>query len=222
MTTYVSDERLADIIDGFTGLEICAPGDHLGPEETLQLARELQSLRSLSSDSVSDGSKGARVKPLEWKANGATSLWTGELIFGVYYIAYDEGDGWRSFRGQFLSNAGSTELAFGDKASVFSAAQADYEQRILAALDSGTGGQQPVAWRWKNWNSSDWSVGEVYPPGAYSAEPLYSSPTDPKAGVVSEDMVERAKAAVRNDPDVHISPSAMRAALTAALNGEKP
>lgn len=114
--------------------------------------------RSLSSDSVSDGSKGVRVKPLTWKANGTTSLWTGELLFGAYYTAYDEGDGWRSFREQFFSGS-SAEIAFGDKASVLSAAEADYRQRILSALDSGTGGQEPVAQGRDDLD--EWIIGEL-------------------------------------------------------------
>lgn len=42
----VSDERLAEIVRGFDGLEVCAPADRLGPEETLSMARELQPLRA--------------------------------------------------------------------------------------------------------------------------------------------------------------------------------
>lgn len=78
--------------------------------------------------------EGVRVKPLEWKQNGATSLWTGELAFGAYYTAYDEGNGWRCVRGQFLSEAGDDEIAFGAKPFVLAAAQSDYEARILSAI----------------------------------------------------------------------------------------
>lgn len=100
--------------------------------------------RSLSSDSVSDGSKGVRVKPLEWK-----QVIPGRLFADLYMIERLYMDDWRLFlradnhgdRPKFI--AGPFTL---DEAKA--AAQADYEQRILSAiaLDSGTGGQQPVAW----------------------------------------------------------------------------
>lgn len=77
----------------------------------------------------------ASVKPLEWKANGSTSIWTGELMFGVYYVIYDEGDGFRVFGGQVLSAGGDTPIAFcRDQDEAKAACQADYERRILSAL----------------------------------------------------------------------------------------
>lgn len=79
-------------------------------------------------------SGGVVVKGLEWAKNGPASLWTGELIFGVYYVADEEGDRWRVVRGQFLSEAGMTEIAFGSLDTVKAAAQADYEAHIRSTL----------------------------------------------------------------------------------------
>lgn len=86
-----------------------------------------------------------RVKPLEWKRNSGASLWTEELIFGVYYVLYDEADGWRAFRGQLLSFDTEAEIAFGSEAAVKAAAQADYEQRILSALEPLTSSLRDMA-----------------------------------------------------------------------------
>jgi len=87
---------------------------------------------------------GVRVKGLVWRENGSTSLWTGELIFGVYYTIHDEGTGWRVFRGQFLSDAGAAEVAYAASLEAAkAAAQADYDRRILAALDLAPA--EPVA-----------------------------------------------------------------------------
>ncbi len=85
----------------------------------------------------------AVVKPLEWKNNSSNSLWTDELMFGVYYVAYDQGDGWLVERGQFLSEAGLRKIAFGPKVEVLAAAQSDYEPRILSALTEPDGEAHP-------------------------------------------------------------------------------
>lgn len=49
----ISSDRLREIVDGFTGLEVCALSDRLGPEETLAIATELLSLRE--SHPIEDG-----------------------------------------------------------------------------------------------------------------------------------------------------------------------
>ena len=156
-------------------------------------------LRTLSSDSVSDGSKGVRLDGPE--------LW--EIVFGVM-----KGDVPEELTKDVLSQvAAAVNQSF--------------------ALDSGTGGQQPVAWRWKWGKTGKWYYGDhderpntENPRSPYFGklcvvEPLYP-PTEPKAGVVSEDMVERALTAYV-EADIHADcRTALRAALTAALNGDKP
>ncbi|KFC62731.1 hypothetical protein FF80_03298 [Devosia sp. LC5] len=82
----------------------------------------------------------------------------------------------------------------------------------LSALDSGTGGQQPVAWQHCLVNPDGYEYdGEVNTSGKHPfgrpgrdydasfsviSRPLYPSLTEPKAGVVSEEMVERAARAL--------------------------
>ncbi len=242
----VSDARLAD----FTTPSSQTRGPTM--QECIDMANELQSLRSLSSDSVSDGSKGVRVKPLEWhRVTQGFSLQRAATTFGDYRIWVGDDGGWFwAFNDQKHSDGaeGSEDAA---KASV----NADYRQRILSALYSGTGGQQPVAWQGLSiateklvddfasalktklraaeikysyddgWRGDDWETkcrrdllrhvlkGDPLDVAAYAAfcwhhqwpttptpldvahfqlvalPPLYPSPTEPKAGVVSEDMV---------------------------------
>lgn len=78
---------------------------------------------------------GVRVKAITWQENGATSIWSGELVFGVYYTIYDEGTGWRVFWRQFLSGAEDTEIAYAAKLDdAKEAAQAHFDAAILSAL----------------------------------------------------------------------------------------
>ncbi|UXN70946.1 hypothetical protein N8A98_07085 [Devosia neptuniae] len=166
------------------------------------------SLRSLSSDSVSDGSKGVSeiVREIEILLDNC------HVVEDIDIAAQHEG-----------------VLVL---------------VRILSAiaLDSGTGGQQPVAWLHvlhkgdggpEEVVSVETSAEDVfgvqgrdYDPSYFTiSTPLYPSLTDPKAGVVSEDMVERALDAFDNADDTFTREGtleALRAALTAALNGDKP
>lgn len=91
-------------------------------------------------------SQGAvRVKPLEWRTNSASSIWTGDLIFGAYYVIYDENDGYRVFRYQLLSGDGGSEVAFArDQDQAKAAAQADYERQISPALSPAPAGVTPT------------------------------------------------------------------------------
>lgn len=106
---------------------------------------------------------------------------------------------------------------------------------------------EPVAWRWKWGEAGQWYYGDhgqkpdaedtrsPYFGKLSAVEPLYLSPTEPKAGVVSDAMVERAMRAFYHDMDQVLRPTDeddkddlrrwtadMRAALTAALKGDKP
>ncbi len=241
----------------------------------------------LSSDNVSDGSKGGRVKPLEWKEN----LGRG----GGYIYEISEPNrtpGWRvwvrpNMGMQSVIGGGIVTVKAKDRDEAIAVAEADYRFRILTALDSGTGGQQPVAWAGLSiateklvddfasalktklraaelkygyddgWKGDDWETkcrrdllrhvmkGDPLDVAAYAAfswhhqwpttptpldvahfqlvalPPLFSSPTEPKAGVVSEDMVDMAIttycATESNDMR-----DMMRAALAAAIDGGKP
>ena len=104
---------------------------------------------------------GVSVRALEWTDNvkGGASIWTGELAFGTYYVAYDEGNGWRAFMRRFLSDF-EDEIAYGDKASVLAAAQADYTARIMSALSisDGEGAVAPFAWAWKWASGGEWRL----------------------------------------------------------------
>lgn len=195
----VSDERLAEIVtkgeDVFYGWP-----QGLVSKEAVKIATELQSLRSLSSDSVSDGSKGVRVKPLDWEQsdNGNGPFWRGSRpTLVITYFVHEDGK-WCSSADPTWRKAASLELA---KA----AAQADYEQRILStiALDSGTGGQQPVTMGRDGLD--EWIIGELSNAKALSTDGMsvmtttatvlravrealsVYAPTEPKAGVVSEE-----------------------------------
>jgi len=101
----------------------------LDPATVASMARELLDRRTATPQSG-----GVVVKGLEWAKNGPASLWTGELIFGVYYVADEARARWRVVRGQFLSEAGMTEIAFGSLDTVKAAAQADYEAHIRSTL----------------------------------------------------------------------------------------
>jgi hypothetical protein len=80
-------------------------------------------------------SSGVRVKAITWQENGATSIWSGELVFGVYYTIYNEGTGWRVFWRQFLSEFGDTEIAYAAKLDdAKEAAQAHFDAAILSVL----------------------------------------------------------------------------------------
>ena len=72
--------------------------------------------------------RGIRVKPLEWieNPNLGEGGWLGGSHIGPTYHAMD--DGWSVHRGMFWHGADTLEAA---KA----AAQADYEARILDALE---------------------------------------------------------------------------------------
>lgn len=96
---------------------------------------------SLSSDSVSDGSKGVRIKPLEW---GKTSYGTPEVttVVGVYRINESMAGGWSVVTGKRVLTTGDGRVNFPSIPQAKAAAQADYEQRIRSALDSGTGGHE--------------------------------------------------------------------------------
>jgi hypothetical protein len=152
----VSDERLADLMSAETPLVFTVP-------EIRRILTELQSLRSLSSESVSDGSKGVRLDGPE--------LW--EVVFGI-------------MKGDVPEEL--TEEVFSQIAVAINQA---------FALDSGTGGQQPVAYMWRwiyavgrtgPWNTC-LAVRESRPLTSENAGmevvPLYSSPTEPKAGVAT-------------------------------------
>lgn len=92
-----------------------------------------QNLRRLSA-SPSSPASGVRVKAITWQENGATSIWSGELVFGVYYTIYNEGTGWRVFWRQFLSESGDTEIAYAAKLDdAKEAAQAHFDAAILSA-----------------------------------------------------------------------------------------
>jgi hypothetical protein len=243
----VSDERLAELLD-----EHKAATDHMrahpGPlqkkaNEWLSVLTELQSIRSLSSDSVSDGSKGVRVKPLEWNKEFGYAA-RAESPFGVYAITDFAGfdDRYRLDR----PNEGQ-RLCFEDIDQAKAAAQADYEQRILSTLDSGTGGQQgnqPAAYLLCHETGeaklSMHAISDGDRSYGWEQTPLYPSPTEPKAGVVSDDMVDRAAKRIclatgldwdsidDAGPDDHSNNSGdetkgwFRYLAAAALNGVKP
>lgn len=97
---------------------------------------EFRELRSLAAELLTRrSSAGVKFKALTWMVNGSTSIWTGELIFGVFYTIYDEGNGFRVFRKQFLSD-NETEVAYAaDQATAKAAAQDDFNTRIESALE---------------------------------------------------------------------------------------
>lgn len=134
MTTPSS--RVSDALDNLRvhQRQLDADGIEVGVsrEALNEVIRAYGSLhRSLSSDSVSDGSKGVRT--LEWVADRA------ETPFGEYAVShYDDegGAGWVfSFDDQDCGN-------FKSEAEAMAAAQADYAQRILSALSLPT--QEPA------------------------------------------------------------------------------
>jgi hypothetical protein len=80
-----------------------------------------------------------KVRSLEWKENGASSVWTGELTFNTFYVIYDESNGFRVYRGQFLSEAGETEVAYcATLEAAKAAAQTSWATPILSALEPTT------------------------------------------------------------------------------------
>ena len=208
----LSAQRIYEVLNAIDNPLLYVPDDILIriPAGDIRSAfNELQSLRSLSSDSVSDGSKGV-IERFEPFAN--------------------EDDG--EFRGM-------GRVPDGDWVR-----HSDH----IAALDSGTGGQQPVAWWCEHGDGSIevvmWpDARDKYAARGYAVTPLYPSPTEPKAGVVSEDMVERAaeamwvgmivpwqaavEIAVGEPSSTYVNMvegfrTSARRALTAALNGGKP
>lgn len=152
----LSDERLEEIVRGFDGL-----ADRLGAEETLAIALELQSLRSdhktmadfvrplipdgqnkgqaesvcawiglldhFRKESLRSAHPAVRVKGLEWvDLKAVTSLATYLIMpstFGFYWSVITGSGGF------------SATERFGAEAEAKAAAQANYERRILSALD---------------------------------------------------------------------------------------
>jgi DNA-binding protein H-NS len=117
-------EEMAKIFDQF-------PDDKMYSK---QAASRIRARKSLAA-SPSSPASGVRVKAITWQENGATSIWSGELVFGVYYTIYDEGTGWRVFWRQFLSGAEDTEIAYAAKLDdAKEAAQAHFDAAIRSAL----------------------------------------------------------------------------------------
>jgi hypothetical protein len=129
----VSEERLREIIDGFTGLEVCADSDLLDHTETLALATELLALRA----------NGVKVKALEWELYG--SKFRARSSCGLYIVSEKSpGRWWYSRDNQPFAQP------FATAAEAKAAAQTDYERRIISALTpvpespSPASGQEPV------------------------------------------------------------------------------
>lgn len=139
------------------------------------------------------------VVALEWKPNGGKSLWTEELIFGVYYVAYEDGDNWLVERGQFLSE-GSTRIAFGPKEMALAAAQADFEKSIRPALSSSptpvgvSEAMKAAAERvvWFDWSDNDSDAVAAIEALRQALAALRSQPPAPKEpapGVTEADKI---------------------------------
>ncbi|GLQ09274.1 hypothetical protein GCM10007913_12060 [Devosia yakushimensis] len=111
----------------------------------------------------------------------------------------------------------------------------DFEQQVRLALDTGAGGQEPVAYMWR-WLYAEGRTGpwntclaarEARPltdeHAGMQVIPLYASP-EPKAGVVVTDEMVADIATALWRPDIPaevrvVAHAALRKALTAALNG---
>ena len=78
-----------------------------------------------------------RVKPLVWVQNSRhkNSLWTGELAFETYYAIEPCGKVFRLMRGVFISEDGEDMPLEPTMETAKAAAQADYDARIMAAIE---------------------------------------------------------------------------------------
>ncbi|MDH0127143.1 hypothetical protein N7376_24560 [Brucella intermedia GD04153] len=154
------------------------------------------------------------VKKLDWHKNSSSSVWTGELIFRTYYTIDEEENGFRVWRGQFLSDAGADEVAFAATLEAAkAAAQADYSARILSALEPSAARElaleeaAQVAEMFPecdllnvNGNEVSPAVNDAFKRGAFAqgkaiaaAIRALSSPDHADAGKVEGDGIERAK-----------------------------
>ena len=177
-TEAVSDERLAFLLSEFRIVTDRQEGCSLDRDQSVEIHLALTELLSRRS---ANSAGGVEVKTLPWFVNGVTSIWTGELLFGVYYTIVDEGTGWRVFRHQFRSEASETEVAYvASVEQAKAAAQADFNQRILSAIVSSPVSAEVTAPRpleewhedmgnvvWWTWRDDEW-LGEP----AYIGTPL--------------------------------------------------
>ena len=242
------------------------------PGAMRSILTELQSLRSLSSDSVSDGSKGVRIKPLNWDdqvdANGNWSSRATDEFGRKYRVSHEDAiDGdWYWFGALRFTSPEQAKAAAQRRAATpsepteamlnaardwsvkkygqgigndaacgcWGAMYAAIDSRFLSAraLDSGTGGQQPDGSEGAAIEIADAVLAWMVKHDFLDADAEYRdddvievmndliAPTEPKAGVVSEDMVELLFQAVTP----FLAGTAwreVRAAIAAALNGNK-
>lgn len=195
-------------------LDIAADGTLAG----IELIDDMPPLPSLS-DSVSEASKGVRVKPLEWDedhgvaALGPYRLYEAKTPLGKYAYGTDaEGAPyWQSPRGKIFITASEDAARRGAEASWNKSALAECSKFVsaISALDSGTGGQEPVAW--ERVRQAYHILNSGKPP--YSDRECKASmalsraldPTEPKAvtGGEEERRIEdlRLKAFRTNDPE---------------------
>jgi hypothetical protein len=128
------------------------------------------------------------VKALEWETNSVVSIWTGELIFGVYYTIYDEGSGHRVFRHQFLSEGSETEVAYvSSQDEAKAAAQADFDQRIRSTLSALPAGEGEAVAEW----------GDAKTVGNLIAQLRTFDPSTPIYGAFHADAGDGRKARIR-------------------------
>lgn len=125
------------------------------------------------------------VKKLEWKSNGINEIGATSLV-GHYSVFMDD-DGWSAEGPQ-----GHIELC-GTRGEAKTAAQADYERRILSALEAPSEGDA-VAYRTRLPDEVD-DDGQVTP-GAWHyggvplkhSQPLYTRPSPAASSEVTKEM----------------------------------
>ena len=170
---FVTEDALAEVAAGRIG-------NHIFPAGTLRPENEVPVYRH---PAPSTG-EGVKVKPIPWRPKGGgtnNNLYSGELAFNTYYTVEEAGPLWRVWRGQFLSEAGQSEVgAVADLEAAKALAQADYEARIKSALLHPSIGDSEAGAGWQpidtaphachvmaaRWDECEWVYGVVMsPPG---------------------------------------------------------
>lgn len=185
----ISDERLAEMrksLENHGGAKMAS----IYTSDYLDAITELQSLRRSSSRG------GVKVKGLEWDGQKAKNSLT------LYEVSKTPlGWIWTALIGSGIASRHS----FPNEEEAKAAAQADYERRILSAIEQE---QEPVAWRWKHplWPNQHYQYGTHDPrigtDDGVDCEPLFLSPSVCEGKVTAEEaplmmrLIARAEALI--------------------------
>lgn len=183
----VSDERLMIVLNRL-GEDRNDEGDQRRVEmlvsEVRSILTELQSLRSKPVASE------VEVKPLEWVKHPNVEAWRAETMLGSYKVfAVALPATW-----SFYGHAGELiERKSPDVTEAKAAAEADYRNRILSALEAATAPvvSEPVAWGWADKTgirstTLDKGEAERWADTRGTVIPLYASPQLQQKAVTEE------------------------------------